>query len=88
MFAHVFEAEFGLPREETAELFRRLKAEPGLIHAYSLQRADDADLGMVIGIWETQEAYEHFLEHSPLRREADITIKGARRTRYEVLDSK
>lgn len=87
MFAHVFEAEFGVPSLQTAALFRRLNQEPGLVHAYSLRRVDDPETGMVIGIWESREDYERFFEHSPLRREADVTVRGARRTLYEVLDS-
>ncbi len=88
MFVHVFEAEFGLPSERTAELFRRFKETPGLLHAYSLQRADDPAAGMVIGVWESRDAYNQYLEHSPLRREADVAVRGARRTLYDVLDRK
>ena len=88
MFAHVFEAEFGLPSGQTAGLFQRLTEEPGLLQAYSLQRVDDPHTGMVVGIWESREAYARYLQHSPLRREADLAVQGARRTLYEVLDAK
>ena len=76
-----------MPSEQTVELFQRLAQEPGLLHAYSLQRVDDPETGMVVGIWESREAYERFFEHSPLRREADFAVRGARRTLYEVLDA-
>jgi heme-degrading monooxygenase HmoA len=87
MFAYILRAQ-GPTTEREAELFRRFKETPGLIHAYSLQAEDNSNESLAIAIWESREAAEQYLNASALRREVDQAMPTVTRTLYTVLDSK
>ena len=87
MFAYVLRVR-AAPSETTDEFFRRFKETPGLLHAYSLQGADDPEEGLAVAIWESREAAERYLTGSQLRRQVDQALPSVTRTMYEVRDSK
>jgi len=76
------------PNEQIAGFFRRFKETPGLLHAYDLQGEDDPSETVVVAVWESKEAADRYLKSSSLRNEVDQAVPSARRTFYNVLDSK
>ena len=87
MFAYILRARQE-PNEQTDEFFRRFKEQSGLVHAYSLQGADDPAEGVVVAVWESREAAERYLQSAPLRGEVDQAVPNVTRTLYTVRDSK
>jgi heme-degrading monooxygenase HmoA len=85
MFAYILRARTR-PTEQTDEFFRRFKATSGLLHAFSLQGADDPEEVVAVAVWESRAAAEAYLA-SQLRQEVDREIEGVTRTMYEVRDS-
>lgn len=86
MFAYILRASLA-PNEQTDDFFRRFKEQPGLLHSYSMQGADDPSDSVVIAIWESREAAERYLKSAPLRSEVDQAVRVTR-TLYTVRDSK
>ena len=87
MFAYILRVN-APASEQTDEFFRRFKETPGLLHAYSLQGAENPDDGIAVAIWESKEAAERYLAGAPLRQQVDAEIPTVTRTMYEVRDSK
>ncbi len=87
MFAYILRVR-SAATEQADEFFRRFKETPGLLHAYSLQGADDPEEGVAVAIWESREAAERYLSGAQLRRDVDAAMPAVTRTMYEVRDSK
>ncbi len=87
MFVYILRAQQA-PDDEWAELFRRFKETPGLLHAYSLQAEENPNESVVVCIWESREAAERYLGSVPLKRDIDQAAPSVSRTMYALLDSK
>ena len=87
MFAYILRVH-APPSDQTDNFFRRFKETPGLLHAYSLQGADDPEDGIAIAIWESRDAAESYLSASQLRQQVDQAMPTVTRTMYEVRDIK
>jgi hypothetical protein len=88
MFAYVLRAPGTPPSDQTDDFFRRFSQTPGLVHAFDLQGREDPGEGLVVAIWESREAAEHYLNQAPLRREVDSKVPQVTRTLYDVRASK
>jgi heme-degrading monooxygenase HmoA len=86
MFAYILRVRTE-PDEQSAELFRRPKQEPGLLHAFQLQAEDDPLDGRVVTIWDSRESAVRYLETARLRQEVDGAYPQVTRVMYNVLDS-
>ncbi len=87
MFAYILRVQ-SRATPQTDAFFKQFKETPGLLHAYSIQAADDSEDSGVVAIWESREAAERYLSESQLRQNVDRSVTGVTRTMYEVRDSK
>jgi heme-degrading monooxygenase HmoA len=83
MYASILWGDRKKATGDVETLWQRVAAQPGLVTAYVLANVDNMQDGLVLSIWESEEAFDAYAASS-LR--ADVEAVGALdRKNYHVL---
>jgi heme-degrading monooxygenase HmoA len=64
-------------------LWQQVMAQPGLVNAYVLANVEDMREGLVLSVWESEEAFNHYAA-STLREQVE-SVGALDRKNYFVL---
>lgn len=81
MFASILEGDREQTREDIDALWQQVVAQPGLVTAYVLASVDDPRDGLVLSVWESEDAFNAYAD-SALRADVEATSALTRKNYY------